>query len=128
VLVFRPLRPRRDEIRQLESPCRRPALRDESGVVADGFPHDFPLLEILADVIEIEIDRGRVATRGPFFRWRVERDIGFRSVQGIPFYEGAQGLIHVLDHRHLGSPPGTTPASHPRAVVRVKLLPERAVP
>src|SRR5438094_6662716 len=128
MLVFGSLRPGGDEVGELESPGRRSALADHAGFAADVLPHHLPLLEILADVVEIQVNRRRVATRGPFFCGRVKRDISFRSVQGIPLYKGAQGLIHVLDHRHLGSPPRPMPASRPGAVVRVKLLPERAVP
>src|SRR2546422_4345068 len=127
MFVFGSLRPGGDEVGEFESPGRWPALADHAGLAADVLPHDFPLLEILADVIEVEVNRRRVAARGPFLGWRIKGDVGFRSVQGIPFYEGAQGFIHVLDHRHLGSPPRPAPASRPGAVVRVKLLPEWAV-
>ena len=77
MLVFRPLRPGSDEIGELESPRRRTALCNESGIAADRFPHDFPLFQVLTDVVEIEIDGRRIATRGPFFGWRVERNVGF---------------------------------------------------
>src|SRR6266849_2484815 len=129
VFVFRPLCPRGDEIREFESAWRGPALGDQSGIAgiaADVLPHHLALLEVLADVVEIKIHSRGVAPRGPFLVRRVERDVGFRSVEGIPFYEGAQGLIHILDHRSLGLPLRPRLTSRLRAAVGVKFLPDWA--
>src|SRR3989442_2360347 len=79
VFVFRPLRPRRDEVGELEAARRRPALGDQSGIAgiaADVLPHHFTLVEVFADVVEVKVDGGRVAPRRPFFVRCVEGDVG----------------------------------------------------
>ena len=80
MLVFGSLGPGGDEIRELEAAWRWAALGDEpriAGIATDVLPHHLALLEVFPDVVQVEVDGGRVAAGRPLFGWRVEGDIGF---------------------------------------------------
>ena len=99
VLVLGPLRPGGDQVRQPEPPRRRPALHHAAGLIADVAPDDLPPVEVLADVVQVEVDRGRVPARDPFLGRRVEQHLDARPVEGVAPDERFERLVDVLDHR-----------------------------
>src|SRR5215212_1033239 len=117
VLVLRPLRPHRYEVRELE-PARRRLPRDDLAVVvADLLVFDLPPLEVLAYVVEVDADRRRGPTCRPVLRRRLEADIDTRAVDGIAEDEPAQRIVHVVDHT----------ARLPRARTRRERLPHETL-
>src|SRR5918911_574747 len=99
MLVLGSLRPRGDEVGELEPTRGRPALDDETVWPSNFFPHHLAALEILSNVVEVKVDGWHVAPRCPLLVRSIEGDLGFRAVQRLTFYQGAKRLIHVLDHR-----------------------------
>jgi hypothetical protein len=69
-----------DEIGEFESARRRPPFGDQPGVLriaTDVLPHHLALLQVLADVVEIQVNGRGVAPRRPFPVRSVERNVGF---------------------------------------------------
>ncbi len=116
VLVLGPLRPGGDQVREAEAPRRRPALHHPAGLIADVAPDDLPPVELLADVVQVEVDRGRVPARNPFLGRRIEQHLDARPVEGVAPNERFERRVDVLNHRpKTGSGVDRTPAGrgHP---------------
>ena len=99
VLVLGALRPDRDEVRERVPARRRPPLDDLALAVAQLLEGDLAPLDVLADVVEVDVDRGRVATCGPFTGGRLEGELEPGAVDGVAEHEPAQGLVDLVDHR-----------------------------
>ena len=126
MLVFRPLGPGRDHVRELEPAWRWAALGDPAGVVGHALPLDFAAGHVLADVIEVQVDRGPVPAGDPVAGRRVEGDLDRGTVKGLAADEGKQGLVDVLDHPEDVPVRGPSSASGERAAIRAD-LPVRAI-
>ena len=66
-------------------------------------------LEVLADVVQVQVDGRRVAARDPVLGRRVEQQLHRRAVQGVALDELLEELIHLMDH------PNDRRAGRPRA-------------
>ena len=133
VLVLGSLRPGRHEIGQPVAPRRDRAVRDEAaGGIADGMRPELATRQILADVVQVEVDRRRVAPGDPLLVRRVEQDVDLGAVQGIAAHERLDGAIDLGDHRAssiIVRPVSRARADRPsgrRATVRAGSLPDRA--
>ena len=98
VLVLGALGPRRDEVGEAEELRLRPALLDDPVLVADGDLADVVAVHVLADVVEVDVDRRLVAMARPVLRRRVEVDRHLTVGGDVTLHEGAQGGVELVEH------------------------------
>src|SRR5919109_788996 len=122
MLVLRPLRPGRDQVRELEPSWRRLPAGDPAVLAAHRLPHDLAAHQVLAYVVEIEVDGWRVTPGRPVLSWGFERDVDAGAVQRVAADEGAKRLIQVLDHHPRESEPRPSATSDTRAIIGVEVV------
>ncbi len=98
VLVLRALRPRGDEVGELEVPRRQDAGDDPAGVVVLVDPAAFPASQVLSDVVEVDVDRRAVPPARPVLRRCVEHDVDVGRHEPVAADQAAQCLVHLVDH------------------------------
>ena len=109
VLVLGTLRPRGDQVRQLEVP-RRQVPADDAAVAVVLVHHAArAAAHVLADVVEVDVDGGRVAPAGPLLGGGVEDDLDVAVRERLGPDQRPQRLVDLLDH---------LPRSHPRSSER----------
>jgi hypothetical protein len=90
MLIFGALGPAGDEVREPEPPRRLSMLRGQPIRAADRLPAHLASLEVLADVVQVHADGGRVLASRPFPGGCVEPDLDARAVEGFAADQDAQ--------------------------------------
>ena len=98
VLVLGALRPRRDHVLELVVAGRRLVAGDVSLRGVDRGPRRVAARHVLADVVEVEVDRGRVAPGRPILGGGVERDLHLAPAQDLGPDQAPKRLVDFLDH------------------------------
>ena len=98
VLVFGALRPGGDQVGQLEVPGWEVPGDDPRlvGVVLVHHPA-LATAQVLADVVEVDVDRRCVPPACPVAGGRVEDDLDVAGA-GLPLDQGAECGVHLVDH------------------------------
>ena len=126
VLVLGPLCPSGDQVGQLEEPRRQVPGGDLAVVVLVEQPA-LASPQVLADVVEVDVDGRGVAPARPVLGGRVEHHLDVLGPGGLALDQRAQRRVHLVDHSRSVSPrhrSRTAGAGPPRAHDR---LPVRAV-
>ncbi len=98
VFVLGSLRPGRDEVGQLEVTWWQAPRHDEVGLVVDVVHPALASAQVLADVVQVDVDGGRVAPPGPLPGRGVEDDLDIAHTGGLTFDQRAQRGVHLVDH------------------------------
>ena len=105
VLVLGPLGPGGDQVRQLEVPGRQVPADDPAVAVVLVLQPALAAAHVLADVVEVDVDGGRVAPAGPVLGRGVEDHLDVAVRERLGPDQRPQRLVDLLDH---------LPRSHPR--------------
>ena len=98
MLVLGSLGPRRDQVRELEAARRLGATRDQPILATHVLPGRHPPLEVLADVVQVEVDRGPAPPGDPVLGRRLEHELDGGPVERVAAHELLEQLVDVLDH------------------------------
>jgi hypothetical protein len=98
VLVLGPLGPCGDEIGEPEVVGRR-LPGDDPTVFVPNLPDALVGAgQVLADVVEVDVDRRRVAPACPLLCRRLEHDLDVRTFKRLLAHEHSQALVNLMDH------------------------------
>lgn len=98
VLVLRALRPRRDQVRQLEETGRSAARDDRAPLVVVVVQAPLAPAHVLADVVEIQVDHGRVDLRRPLPGRGVEDHRDLAAFEYLRPDQRPQYVVDLVDH------------------------------
>ena len=98
VLVLGSLRPRRDEVREVVPTGGKGAPGHEAVAVAAVLHERLSPIKVLADVIQEDVETGAVASGCPISSRRVKHDVDVICYARVASEEGANRVVHVLEH------------------------------
>ena len=118
VLVFGPLRPRRDQVRAVVPTGSERTARHQTVCTATVFQERLSSVKVLADVVEEHVEGGAVASSGPVPGRSVEHNLDVVRDLRPGAKKGAYGVVHILQHPTIlrGR---TAQRAYPGATVRV---------
>jgi hypothetical protein len=98
VLILGALGPGGHEVGELEEARREVPRGNALLCVVLVEKSSFPTTQILSDVVEVDIDGGRVSPPGPFLRRGVEHDLDVSRPGCLSLDERKQRRVHLMDH------------------------------